>query len=110
MKFDSTRTHDKNEVNAIFDMVFLILVIQFQRGNVFFSFCNLSCSQIIGVPILSSSACFMANLSLYYYNNKWLLETKNIDLKKAGLDENLYHFTDGLRNTNKNLEFDKNYI
>lgn len=52
----------------------------------------------------------MANLSLYYYSNKWLLETKNIDLKKAGLDENLYHFTDGLRNTNKNLEFDKNYI
>ena len=38
MKFDSTRTHDKNEVNAIFDMVFLILVIQFQRGNVFLVF------------------------------------------------------------------------
>ena len=52
----------------------------------------------------------MANLSLYYYNNKWLLETKNIDLQKAGLDESLYHFTDGLRNINKNLEFDKNYI
>ena len=52
----------------------------------------------------------MADLSLYYYNNKWLLETKNIDLQKAGLDENLYHFTNGLCNTKKNLEFDKNYI
>ena len=50
---------------------------------------------------------FLAHLFLYYYENKWLLDTKKIDLQKARLFINL--FTDDLCAINVHLEFDKNY-
>ena len=74
----------------------------------FFNFGNLSFWQIIRILVSSDPApFFLADLFLYYYENKWLLDTKKIDLQKARLFINL--FTDDLCAINVHLEFDKNY-
>ena len=48
-------------------------------------------------------------LFLYYYENKWLLDTKKRDLQKARLFSNLFCFIDDLCAINNHLEFQKNY-
>ena len=44
----------------------------------------------------SDLAPFMANLFLYYYENKLLLDTKKRDLLKARFFSNTFHFIDDL--------------
>ena len=38
----------------------------------------------------------MANLSLYYYEHRWLLDTEKRDVQKAYLFGNLFRFIDDL--------------
>ena len=59
----------------------------------------------------------MANLFLYYYENKWLLKSKTIyenkwlldikkiDLRKAPRFSDIFRFIDGLCTINDHLEF-----
>ena len=56
----------------------------------------------------SDPAPSMANLFLYYYENKWLLDTKKRDLSKAHLFSNMVRFKDDLCAINDYLEFDRN--
>ena len=58
------------------------------------SFC-----QVIGIPMVSDPAAFMVNIFLYYYDNKWLLETfwESVSLYKRYV------------RYKNHLEFDKNY-
>ena len=48
----------------------LKLVINFLLDNCFLNFGSLSFRQIIEIPMGSDPAPFMANLFLYYYDNK----------------------------------------
>ena len=50
------------------------MAISFLRDIFFFNFSNLPFQQIIGIPMGSEPAPFIANLILYYFNNKWLLD------------------------------------
>ena len=56
-KFGAAWTESKNKFNIIFN-------------NCFFSFGNLSFRQITGTPMGSDPAPIMANLFLYYHENK----------------------------------------
>lgn len=49
------------------------------------------------------------NLFLYYYANKWLLDTQKTDLQKTLLFGNLFCFINGLCALTDHQEFDKNY-
>ena len=55
----------------------------------------------------SAPATLMANLFVYSYENKWLLDTKKRYLPKAGLLSNAFRFIDGFRAINYHL---KEYI
>ena len=54
-------------------------------------------------------ATFMEYLFLYYYENKWLLDTKKRDLHKPLLFSNTFRFIDDLCAINNRLEFDRNF-
>ena len=62
-----------------------------------------------GILMASDAAPFMANLLLYYYENKWLLDIKKRYLHKARLFSNTFRFIDNLRVTNHHLELDRNF-
>ena len=74
----------------------LKLNMNFLLDNCFFNFDSLSFWQIIGISMSFSSAPFIANLFNYYYENKWLLDTKKRGLQKARLFGNLFCFTEDL--------------
>ena len=73
--------------------------------NCFLNFGNLSFWKIIGMTMDSELARFMAYLFLCYYENKWLLDAKKRDLRKAL--SNTFHFIDGLCAINNHLDFDR---
>ena len=52
---------------------------------------------------------FLAKLFLHYYENKWVLDTKKRDLRKARLFSNTFCFIDDLCAINDHLEFDRNF-
>ena len=56
----------------------------------------------------SDPAPFFANLFLYYYECKWLNNTKKIDNKKARKFGNTFRFIDDLLSINDGNEFEKN--
>ena len=56
----------------------------------------------------SDPAPFMANLFLYYFKNKWLLDTKKTDLHKVSPFSNKFRFIDDLCTINDHLESDRN--
>ena len=57
----------------------------------------------------SDQAPFMANLFLYYYENRWLLDTKKRDLLKARFFSNTFHFIEDLCTIKDHLKFDRNF-
>lgn len=60
----------------------------------------------INIPL---KGVFIANLFLYYYERKWLLDTKTKDLPKVHIFSNTFRFVEDLNSTNNHLEFDKNF-
>ena len=52
---------------------------------------------------------YMSNLVLYYYENKWLLDTKKIDLLQVCLFSDTFCFIDDLCSINYHLEFDRHF-
>ena len=69
-KFCATWPDDKNISKITFDKVYLKLTINFLLYSCFFNISNLSFQQIIEIRISSDPAPFIANVFLYYYENK----------------------------------------
>jgi len=65
--------------------------------------------QLIGIPMGSDPAPFMANLFLYHYEKKWLQATKKRDIRKARRFGSTFRFIDDLCAINDNSEFEKNF-
>ena len=61
--------------------------------------------QIIGIPMGSDPAPFMANLFLYFYENKFILEIKKIDIARAKRFSYVFRFIDDLNSLNDWDEF-----
>lgn len=73
--------------------------------NFLFDNCFFSCE----IRMDCDPAPFLANLFLYYYENKWLLDTRKRDLQNSSFFRNLFCFIDGVRAINDEMEIQKNY-
>ena len=65
--------------------------------------------QIIGIPMGSDPAPFFANLFLYFYERKWILDLKKKDLAKARKFGSVFRFIDDLNVMNDDGIFEKHY-
>ena len=60
----------------VFDKRTFKQAVKYIMNNCFFKFGNKVFQQIIGIPTGSDLAPFMANLFLYYFEDKWMRKTK----------------------------------
>ena len=76
-------------------------------SSCFFTLGNLLFKQVIGIPMGSDPAPFMANLFLYFYENKWLMKLKKQDLVSARKFGSTFRFIDDLCAINDESLFEK---
>ena len=79
--------------------------IQYLMDNCYFTLGNKIFKQVIGIPMGSDPAPFMANLFLYHYESKWLKKLKKENLQKARKFSNTFRFIDDLLTINDDQEF-----
>ena len=94
------RTYDK--VNIKEAMRYLI-------GNAYFQVGSLLFQQIIGIPMGSDPAPFLANLFLFIYESRWLTNLKISDPRRARRLSNIFRFIDDLIALNDGHEFLKSF-
>ena len=78
-------------------------------SSCFFTLGNRLFKQVIGIPMGSDPAPFMANLFLYYYENRWLKNLKKKDLISARKFSNTFRFIDDLCAINDGGLFEKHH-
>ena len=98
------RTSRKGE---LFDEKLVKEALQYLMDNCYFTFGDKLFRQVIGIPMGSDPAPFMANLFLFYYENKWISNLKKENFAKAHLFRNTFRFIDDLLTINDNEEFSK---
>ena len=79
--------------------------MEYLMGNCYFTFGDRVFRQVIGIPMGSDPAPFMANLFLYYYESKWIKGLKKENLQKARRFDNTFRFIDDLLAINDNNLF-----
>ena len=82
--------------------------VRYVMNNCFFTLGNCIFRQVIGIPMGSDPAPFMANLFLYFYEAKYVNELKKSDMAKARKFRNTFRFIDDLLTVNDDGEFEKN--
>ena len=83
--------------------------IKFLMNNCYFTCGKQVFRQVIGIPMDSDPAPFMANLFLYHYESKWLKELKKTNLVKARKFSNTFRFIDDLNAMNDGGLFEQNF-
>ena len=83
--------------------------LEYLMNNCFFTFGNKIFRQIIGIPMGSDPAPFMANLFLYHYENIWMKRLKKDDLQKARRFSRTFRFIDDLLTINDDNLFNDNF-
>ena len=106
--FGAIWTNDKDKYKINFSKTSLKLAINYLLDNCYFTLGTMCFRQLIGIPMGSDPAPFMANLFLYYFENKWLQDTKKRDLQKARMFSNTFRFIDDLCALNDKGEFERN--
>ena len=71
-------------------------------GNCFFTCGEHIFRQVIGIPMGSDPAPFMANLFLYHFESKWIKNLKKENIQKARRFSNTFRFIDDLLTSNDN--------
>ena len=99
----------KTKCNITFDKSSLKLAINYLLDQCYFNVGNVIFRQVIGIPMGSDPAPFMANLFLYFYESKWLESTNKHNLIKARKFSNVFRFIDDLCAINDDFEFRKNF-
>ena len=74
--------------------------LEYLMKNCFFTFGSKVFRQIIGIPMGSDPAPYMANLFLYHYESLWIKNLKKDDLQKARRFSNTFWFIDDLLTIN----------
>ena len=82
--------------------------LMYLMGNCYFTFGDKVFRQVIGIPMGSDPAPFMANLFLYYYESKWVKNLKKDSLQKARRFSHTFRFIDDLLTINDNNLFLQN--
>ena len=80
-------------------------VLNYVIDNAFFQVGNKVFRQIIGIPMGSDPAPFIANLFLYIYENRFMTNLKKDDLARAKNLRHVFRFIDDLISLNDNDEF-----
>ena len=80
--------------------------LHYLMHNCFFSVGNLLFRQAIGIPMGSDPAPFMANLFLFYYENKFIKSLKVSNTAKARKFSYVFRFIDDLNSINNYDEFE----
>ena len=94
-----TRLWDKGTVNK--SLAYLLDNCYFAVGkNVY--------KQVIGIPMGTDPAPFMANLFLYYYEDKFMKELKSKDKKSAYKFGHVWRYIDDLNAVNNDNIFESN--
>ena len=83
--------------------------MQYLMDNCFFTFGKEVFRQIIGIPMGSDPAPFMANLFLYHYESKWVRNLEKSNIQKARKFNHTFRFIDDLLTINDNDIFLNNY-
>ena len=83
--------------------------LEYLMNNCFFTFGNKIFRQVIGIPMGSDPAPFMANLFLYHYESLWIKNLKKNDLQKARRFSNTFRFIDDLLTINDDNLFSDNF-
>ena len=83
--------------------------LEYLMNNCFFTFGNKIFRQVIGIPMGSDPAPFMANLFLYHYESRWIKNLKKDDLQKARRFSNTFRFIDDLLTINDDNLFNDNF-
>ena len=83
--------------------------LEYLMNNCNFTFGNKIFRQVIGIPMGSDPAPFMANLFLYHYESQWVKGLKKQDLQKARRFSNTFRFIDDLLTINDDNLFMENY-
>ena len=96
---DST-LYTKEKIISLFELII---------DNAFFQVGNKIFRQIIGIPMGSDPAPFIANLFLYIYENKFMENLKKTDLKRAKNLRHVFRFIDDLIALNDDDEFLRSY-
>ena len=84
-------------------------VLSYVIKNAYFQINNKVFQQVIGIPMGSDPAPFIANLFLYFYENKFLDKLKVEDLPRARRLRHVFRFIDDLIAMNDDDEFSKIY-
>ena len=85
------------------------LTIKFLMDNCLFSCGDCVYRQIIGLPMGSDPAPFMANLFLYHYESSWLKNIKKNDIHTARKFSNTFRFIDDLNAINDSGKFEEHF-
>ena len=80
-------------------------VLEYVIDNAFFQVGDKVFRQIIGIPMGSDPAPFIANLFLYVYENRFMTNLKKNDLARAKNLRHVFRFIDDLIALNDNEEF-----
>ena len=83
--------------------------IKYLMGNCFFTFGEKLFRQIVGIPMGSDPAPFMANLFLYHYESKWVKSLKKDSIQRARRYSNTFKFIDDLLTINDRDEFSRSF-
>ena len=83
--------YSKQSIKAVFDFVI---------NNAFFQVGSKMFRQIIGIPMGSDPAPFIANLFLYVYENRYMEKLKKSDLARARNLRHVFRFIDDLISLN----------
>ena len=108
-KFGAKWVTDQTKYDLVFSKKDVKNALQFLMSSCFFTLGNLLFKQVIGIPMGSDPAPFMANLFLYFYENKWLMQLKKQDLVSARKFGNTFRFIDDLCAINDDGLFEKHY-
>ena len=107
-KFGAKWVSNKSKCELTFDKQQIKDAIKYLMDNCQFTLGDKVFQQIIGIPMGSDPAPFMANLFLYYYESRWIKKLKKKDLNIARKFGNTFRFIDDLMAINDNGEFERN--
>ena len=100
------KIHGKDEIP--FDKRLVKDYISYLLDNCYFTVGKQILEQIIGIPMGSDPAPFMANLFLYYYESQFINKCRREKNKGVYKFGNIFRFIDDLNAINDNGEFEKN--
>ena len=98
-----------NKTSIIFDQAKIKVALKYLMNRCFFTFGQKIYRQVIGIPMGSDPAPFMANLFLYHYESKQIKDLKKTDLQKARMFRHTFRFIDDLLTINDDNLFMEYY-